>query len=190
LDLYLLGVKAAEEVAPFRLLVVDEEQDLVDCTGALLDETSPPQRCEPLSLAAQEKEFSIADVLEVEGARDPAPVSEPVALEVAFYFLSSEGVWTAEGCEHWEQEVAALEATFESATGGRMFLSNVVSRGPACGPLASLLRAPSVPATASWRSSSADCSLGGARRGVPELPLLVLCTAGLWSRRRHKKVPG
>jgi hypothetical protein len=100
LDLYLMGVKAAEEVAPFRLLVVDEEQDLVDCTGALLDETSPPQRCEPVSLAAQEKEFSIADVLEVEGARDPAPVSEPVALEVAFYVLSSECVWSGVGCEH------------------------------------------------------------------------------------------
>lgn len=189
LDLYLMGVLAPEEVAPFRLVVPEDERDLIDCSGARLDETSPPQRCAPLELRATEREFSIFDVLEVEGVRDPPASAGPVVVEIGFYFFTSEGAWTVEGCEHWEREVRDLDALFERATDGRMSLSNVMSEGPSCDQLVASLNRDPRAGTAPWASSSPSCALGQGRRPYG-FPLLVFVTGLFWLRRWPKKVPG
>lgn len=207
LDLYLMGLKGPEEVRPFRVLVPEEGQELTDCRGARLDESSPPERCGELRLRAREREFSLAHVLAVEGprdpaarepaaqdpaARDPAAATEPVVASVGFYFFTSEGKWTREGCDHWQAEAAALEAAFEAATGGRMTLVNVNSRGPGCAQLLAALDFRPGARNAPWTSSSESCALGRPSRtsGSEVLGLFsALLVAGAFGLRRARAVP-
>lgn len=205
LDLYLMGLKRPEDVAPFRLLVPEEGQALpFDCAGARLHAGSPPQRCDEVLLRASERVFSAEDVIEIEGPRIPAASEEPVSLDVGFYFFSASGVWTLEGCQHWEREVAELEEVFRRATDGRMTLANVMpeeraSQVDTCATLLAQLEGASGASTAPWRPPESGCSTSAMRRSSPPLHLTWFAAA-LWVfsvrtlrrgyRHGHKKVPG
>lgn len=194
LDLYLMGLKGPEEVRPFRVLVPEEGQEFTDCRGARLDESSPPERCGELRLRAREREYSLAEVLAVEGprdpaARDPAAATEPVVVSVGFYFFTSEGRWTREGCDHWQAEVASLETAFEAATGGRMTLANVSSRGPACAQLLTTLDFRPGGETAQWSPSSQGCVLGRSNRARGSGIFFALFLAGVFGLRRARAAP-
>jgi hypothetical protein len=132
LDLYLMGVLPAADVAPFGLLRAGALA-LRDCKDLALNAASPPQFCEPLELIGERIEVSLDDILAVEGPRDPAPTETPRELDVAVVVLSSnaEAPLQARDCNELSTALDEHLDAFARATGARIALKNLTGANDA-----------------------------------------------------------
>jgi hypothetical protein len=135
LDLYLMGVLPATSVPEARLLL-DVDSAGQDCTGRAIGPGSPPQSCEPRELQAQGTLVSIADIIAVEGAREPAAEHTPRSIDVLTLVLhSSDAAWSAAECEAARLALRDRFDGFADATAGRLQLQNVLGEGAGCAEL-------------------------------------------------------
>lgn len=191
LDLYLMGLLAPGEVGPLSVLVPTSTEDLVDCSGAPLSVSSPPQSCESLVLSADLRTYSIDDVIAVEGERTPAAesVTTPKSLTVGLYLLAPSGVpLSEERCSALSVQADVLMEAFEGATDSRMAVVNLTEGAATCEDLAQLTKQDEVSEPKESRRSDASCSFSPFAPNVPGLP--VALSFALWLVRktqwRHK----
>lgn len=162
LDLYLMGAYAEDEVPPFRLLVPDESE-AVDCTGAPLHAASPPQTCEPLELAGTWLPLTLDDVIAAEGPRVPAHAEASKSFEVAFVLLDPGGAgFGVAECQDLSLAVDGLIELFAEATDGRLNLVNAATGGRPCDEVEFA------------QPASGGCQLHPASTHKPAGPLLLL----------------
>jgi hypothetical protein len=193
LDLYLMGVGLPEEVEPFELLR-DTAVTGLDCRGRQVSAASPPQTCQSIQVSGQATRISLADILAVEGPRDPPASHDPRSLSALVVVLDGTGAaFSADDC----RELAAVLHTrfldFEQATLGRLRLDPTLSEGGDCDAPEWSQSPPA--ATPVARSSADGCDISATglsvRRPV-ELPgaaVLGLC-ALLGLVIRASKAPG
>jgi hypothetical protein len=177
LDLYLMGVAEAAEVEPSRLLRHVEAEGLAnarDCRNAPLSASSPPARCEPLTLEAEPSLIAIEDIIAVEGERVPVAVPERT-LDVLVLVLESEREpLSLESCQVLEQALSSNLADFERATRTRVRLNNVTGFRTSCESV-------SVVPTLNGQRGCSLAAVGARETTLPWSSLLVL--AGLCARR-------
>ena len=142
LDRYLMGIATPAEVAPFELLI-EPGASARDCNGRVVVPASPPQTCGALELEARAVSVSIQNVIDAEGAREPAPAAVTRQVGVLPLVLSSgDTSWSAAECESLARALEERIAGFEHASAGRLRLVNAlggseagVERGMACDEL-------------------------------------------------------
>lgn len=174
LDLYLMGAALPEEVPDFTLLRNATLPDsALDCRGQPLTPASPPQTCDSLAVQAQVATLQLGDVLDVEGARDPAPSTEPRSTSLLVLVLeSSDTRFDATDCRDLSAALAVRRADFERATWGRRSLESVLDDAAGCTARAwsespdSALLAPQTASSAA-DGSAMSCAFSSARPVPP-----------------------
>jgi hypothetical protein len=135
LDLYLMGAADPAEVEPSLLLRHVDPGTLAekrDCRDAPLAASSPPARCESITLDAEPGQVAIEDIIAVEGERVPGAVDRRL-LDVAIFVLESERMPLAlESCEALQSAMSSNLADFERATRGRLGLRNLTGFQTRC----------------------------------------------------------
>jgi hypothetical protein len=111
LDQYLMGLRSADEVAEIPYLVTDPQ------LTEFLREKSPVSG---FSMSAVRKTTSIAQIVEREGPRIPAPASAPKEVRVAFILLTEQGAApSSTAIEKISRYRDSLVRYFSLATEGR-----------------------------------------------------------------------
>lgn len=172
LDLYLMGVLPPAEVRPQQLLHPGMAPAAADCRGGSLAATSPPQSCGPYRTPATPVTFSVADVIAVEGERDPPVISTPITADVVVVVLDSGSQpFDLASCQSMTDAVPGRIADFTTASGGRVLLNNLVAAGQDCATFTSPL----------GTNKSSLPHEGGCRitpEGQPSLGLWLFLAAG------------
>lgn len=119
LDLYLMGIRSAAEVPPFRFFP-EGTVDGVDCRGNRAGVASGPQWCEDKTVVGTPIELSAEDVRRAEGERPPEARGR--AFDVLFV-VATAGAGLGEAvCEFVEEAIPGHLADFERATEGGLGL--------------------------------------------------------------------
>lgn len=192
LDLYLMGQLRPSEVGPLRRFAAEEPERERDCTGHPLSASSPPQDCGPLRLNGHWQEFSVDDIIAVEGSRMPA--LGPSELRIGFYLAApAQSAWSQAACLAWDARVHALLRDFRVATGGRMTLTLITDDGD-CEEVLQFLGEGNRAAQEQERSAQAGgCVSARATEPRPSLgwcllALLICSTARGRRSPRHRKM--
>lgn len=201
LDLYLMGLVPAEEVAPLHLVVpkmeptqgsdgVEDEDQPSDCRGGVIRAASPPQRCESMEITGTERVISIDEIIAVEGERNPPALAEnelPLVASIGFYIFSSGTVaWSAEDCRAWSLRSQRLLDSFAEATGDRMLFENVTQGSATCDELSASIP---VPPSQEAFSDPQGCSLvaPSGRVGGGWALLVLLVGWAIATRRANRR---
>lgn len=180
LDLYAMGVLPAAAVRPQQLLRPGAVPAAIDCLGLTLDATSPPQSCGPYQTPATPVTFGIADVIAVEGERDPPAAATAITVDVAVVVLQSgTKPFDLASCQAMTDAIPARIADFATASGGLVSLTNVVTAGADCASFAKDAAEP---------MSSGGCAIAG-RDATPSGLVVSLLGLAFWCCRRRRVSP-
>jgi hypothetical protein len=190
LDLYLMGVGLPEEVEPFALLRHPSASGL-DCRGQSIRAASPPQTCGSRAVTGQVSQISIADILAVEGPREPAASHDAQSRSVLVILLdASAAPLDADTCQELSAVLATRFRDFAGATAGRMQLQQVLAGDGDCAAAEW-----SLPARLSEPPGEAarGCTLASRARGPATRELasvepwaLAAIVYGTWHRRSQR----
>jgi len=120
LDLYLMGLVPADDVEG-TFVIRNPGGGGLDCFGFPLGPGSVPQFCEPQKTVMGERhDFGVADIVAVEGPREPAWPDAPDRFEIAFVLLALPGdERSADLLFAFDDLVGRLVDGFHAGTGGR-----------------------------------------------------------------------
>jgi hypothetical protein len=175
-DLYLMGVRRAEHVAPLQLVrpAVESQRD---CFGRVPSAASPPQSCGGLEVAGSAVPVTLDAVIAAEGPRLPAADAAPKTLDVALIVIESDSsALDASACRVLSADFAERVRQFGEATGGMLSLRNLTDFGARCEDWPTR-------SDAAHTHVSEGCHFSGARR-APAWPLAFLMLAVSLCRRR------
>lgn len=194
LDLYLMGVLPASQVAPLSVLTpvsmlapaVDAARD---CFGSPLTRASPPQWCAPLVLHAGTMSVSVDAVIRAEGAREPAAHAAPTTIDLAVLVLRGRDVGVAiPRCDALVQALDARLEEFTRATHGMLRLRNLTAGPATCAELATATQPPSE--SDGCATSESDASMAGTSCAlVALLAAYARISRRLAGARRLRKFP-
>jgi MYXO-CTERM domain-containing protein len=136
LDLYLMGLIPAEQVAPWFAIGSPQTNGAFDITGSPINPASPPQIFDPQTIQGVRVDFGIEEVVTRLGPRVPAAGAAPNRWRTAFVMLAGRtSPLTPQQRVEFEAMVDSYAEGFAGGTGNRGALDYRLMGQPMLAPI-------------------------------------------------------